>query len=88
MQIQNKSKMNNIKSNTDIYSHVRKQFENDGIILSDDEFSYILNYTKRKAKVNGKQEDYIPLLLPDVMREFIISKYINLVPSTRTLVLE
>lgn len=49
------------------YQGIRERMEVEGYKVSDDEFSQILSYAKRKAKVSGKEESYLPFLLPDLM---------------------
>lgn len=65
------------------YPDIRRQLEDDGLILTDEEYAYNLSYARRKAQVCGKGEDYIPLLLPDVIKEFLFSRYINAVSMAR-----
>ena len=60
-----------------IYQDVRERMEADGYKVSDDEFSQILSYARRKAEVSGKGESYLPLLLPDVIREWLIRQTVN-----------
>lgn len=52
------------------FEDLRNELEKDGYILSNGEFESLLKYAKRKAKVAGKDESYLPLLLPDVIREY------------------
>lgn len=61
----------------DNYQGIREEMEADGYRVGDDEFSEIVSYAKRKAEVSGKDESYLPLLLPDVIREWIIRQTIN-----------
>ena len=42
--------------------------------LSEDEFQELLRYASRKAECQGNGPDYVPLLLPDVIRENELSK--------------
>lgn len=60
------------------YREVRENMEKEGYRLQEDEYEKILEYTKRKAKRAGKDENYLPLLLPDVIREYFFRAYINL----------
>lgn len=47
--------------------------------MSDEEWDEQLAYARRKAKCAGKDESYIPYLLPDVIREFFIRAAINMI---------
>ena len=59
------------------YPEIKEQMERQGYQMTDEEFSEHLAYARRKAEVVGKQEDYIPLLLPDVIKEHYMRKAIN-----------
>ena len=37
----------------------------------------VLRYTIRKAKLNGKGEDYVPILFENELRDFLMRKEIN-----------
>ena len=52
------------------FEDLREELEKDGYILSNGEFESLLEYAKRKAKTAGKDESYLPLLLPDVIKEY------------------
>ena len=59
------------------YQDVRKRMEAAGYKVGDEEFPQILSYAKRKAEIAGKEESYLALLLPDVIREWVIRRTIN-----------
>ena len=59
------------------YQEIRTELEADGFRLDDEEYTEAVNYARRKAKSSGKDESYMPYLLPDVIREWIIRKAIN-----------
>lgn len=59
------------------YQGIRERMEADGYKVGDDEFPKIVSYAKRKAKTAGKDETYLPLLLPDVIREWVIRQTVN-----------
>lgn len=59
------------------YQDIRKDLEADGYSLEDEQFSKLLEYARRKARVAGKNEKYIPFLLPDVIREWFVRNAIN-----------
>lgn len=59
------------------YPGIRERMEVEGYKVSDDEFSQILSYGKRKAEASGKGESYLPFLLPDLIREWLIRQAMN-----------
>lgn len=59
------------------YQDVRERMEANGYKVGDDEFSKILSYARRKAEASGKGEAYLPFLLPDVIREWLIRQAVN-----------
>ncbi len=59
------------------YQGIRERMEADGYKVGDDEFVQILSYAKRKAEVSGKGESYLPFLLPDMIREWLIRQTVN-----------
>ena len=59
------------------YQGIRARMEADGYKVGDDEFVQILPYAKRKAEVSGKGESYLPFLLPDMIREWLIRQTVN-----------
>lgn len=59
------------------YQEIRKEMEAYGFNMEDEEFAEALEYSRRKAKAAGKDESYIPYLLPDVIRERFTRRAIN-----------
>lgn len=59
------------------YQDIRKDMEADGCPLEDEQFSSLVEYARRKARVAGKDETYIPFLLPDVIREWFVRNAVN-----------
>ena len=49
---------------------VRKEAEDKGFVLSGAEYEALLQYTARKCEINGKGEDYLPLLLEDEIKDY------------------
>lgn len=60
------------------YESVKKQLEKDGYKISNAEFSCLVEYTRRKAKIAGKDETYIPILLPDMVKEYLFRMAVNM----------
>ena len=60
------------------YREIRESMEKEGYKLQDGEYENLLEYARRKAKTAGKDESYLPLLLPDVIKEYFFRAYINL----------
>ena len=46
-------------------------------VQHDRKFTELVQYAERKAAVAGKDESYIPYLLPDVIKEYFIRNAIN-----------
>jgi len=59
------------------YPEVRKEMEAKGYQMSDEEYENHIRYARRKANMAGRGERYVPLLLPDVIRENAIRTAIN-----------
>lgn len=57
------------------YLEILKKMGLSGEQLTEDEYEKALKYARRKAELNGKDEDYIPLLLPDVIKERLFSRF-------------
>lgn len=51
--------------------------------LNDDIFADAVNYAKRKCTVIGKDDTYLPYLLPDVIKEMLFRAYTNLTTLSR-----
>lgn len=60
------------------YERVKKEIEKDGYKMSNAEFSCLVECAKRKAKNAGKDESYILLLLPDMIKEYLFQTALNL----------
>ena len=60
------------------YESVKQQLEKDGYKISNAEFSYLVEYAKRKAKIAGKDESYIPILFPDMVKEYFFRMGVSL----------
>lgn len=54
-------------------NEIRKDLEQEGYILTEQEFLKLLGHTERKLKIIGKDENYLPLLFPSVVREYFFS---------------
>ena len=59
------------------YQDIRRELEADSFRLEDEEYAEVVEYARRKAKTAGKDESYMPYLLPDVIREWLTRKAIN-----------
>ena len=54
----------------ELYEDIRQDAEKQGYSMTDEKFTELVQYAERKATVAGKDESYIPYLLPDVIRIF------------------
>ena len=54
----------------------------ESIGVSDQEFGWAVRHALRKAKMTGKGESQLPFLLPDVIREMVISREMNAVTES------
>lgn len=59
------------------YQGIREKAETDGYKVDDDTFQELIEYARRKAKSSGRDENYLPYLLPDVIKEWYIRRAIN-----------
>lgn len=59
------------------YQDIRRELETDGFQMEDKEYTEVVAYARRKAKAFGKDESYMPYLLPDLIREWLTRKAIN-----------
>ena len=50
------------------YQGIREKAEADGYKVDDDTFHGLIEYARRKAKTAGRDESYLPFLLPDVIK--------------------
>lgn len=48
-----------------------------------DEAWEVMTHTVRKARINGKGDDYIPILFENELRDFLMRKYINILGEWR-----
>lgn len=60
------------------YENIKKELEKDGYKLTNVEFSCLVEYARRKAEIAGKDESYLPYLIPDVVKEYFFRAWINL----------
>lgn len=60
------------------YESVKQQLEKDGYKISNAEFSCLIEYVKRKVRIAEKDESYIPILLPDMVKEYFFRMGVNL----------
>lgn len=56
---------------------IKQKLKKDGYKISNAEFSCLVEYTRRKAKIAGKDEMYILILLPDIVKEYFFRKEVN-----------
>lgn len=66
-----------IENDAEIIKEARA-LEKDGYKISNAEFSCLVEYAKRKVKIAGKDESYIPILLPDMVKEYFFRMGVNL----------
>ena len=59
------------------FPEAREELEKEGYILTDVQFLENVQYARRKAALSGKGEEYLPLLLPDVIREYFFRMALN-----------
>lgn len=55
-----------------------------GKTLAENEFQQILSYTRHKAGLNGKGEDYVPLMLYDEIRNYVFEERFNMASQALT----
>ena len=58
---------------------IREEMEKEGYGLTDLEFSRVLQISYRKMEIAAQPEEYLSLLLPDMIREAVFRKDINTV---------
>lgn len=56
---------------------LRINIEKDGIKLSEAEYQSVVEYAKRKAEISGKDESYLMVLIPDVIKESLYNSYVT-----------
>lgn len=59
------------------YGDVKIELEKEGYVISDSEFDCIVEYARRKAEASGKSESYLPVLIPDVVKEYFFRAAFN-----------
>ena len=59
------------------FMEIREAMEAAGYKLDDEQYHEAVVYAYRKAIASGKDESYVPLLLPDVIREWVVRHAIN-----------
>lgn len=59
------------------YNNIKKELEKDGYQLTNAEFSCLVEYARRKAEAAGKDESYLPYLIPDVVKEYFFRAWVN-----------
>lgn len=59
------------------YPEIREEMESAGYRMDDATYEKIVSYARHKAEVSGKDESYLPYLLPDVIREHFTRVAIN-----------
>ena len=65
------------------YESVKQQLEEAGYKISNVEFSCLIEYAKRKTKIVGKDEAYIAILLPDMVKEYLFRMAINMTAKSK-----
>ncbi len=48
-----------------------------GYWFDDDEIEWVLRFTERKIEINGKGDDYLPILFENELRDYIARAAIN-----------
>lgn len=59
------------------YQDIRSKATEDGYEIDDKSFSKLVEYARRKATISGRDESYLPFLLPDVIKEWHIGRAVN-----------
>lgn len=57
------------------YTEILKTMGISETILTEKEYTEAVEYSRRKAKLTGQNEDYVRLLLPDVIKEKLFSRF-------------
>lgn len=63
------------------FEEIRSALETAGYRLDDAQYQEAVAYAYRKAAASGKDESYVPLLLPDVIRERVVRHTINTISA-------
>lgn len=66
-----------------MHDELREQLKKDGIMLSGAEYQSIVEYAKRKAEISGKDESYLMVLIPDVIKECFYNSYVTNISAMR-----
>lgn len=59
------------------YEGIRKEAEQHGIILTNQEFQNVIKLCNRKIKMNRLGADYMELLLPDEIKHYAFRREVN-----------
>lgn len=65
------------------YADIKDKLDQSGLQTTQEEFDGLVAYARRKAQAAGKDESYLPYLLPDVVKEYFFRNYINAVTALR-----
>ena len=60
---------------------IRQRAEGEGCILTDAEYESLMLYADRKRWLNGKEPEYLPLLMEDEIRQKCFRDAINAVSA-------
>jgi len=64
-------------------TELKAELEAQGLYVSEDEFEYHLAHARRKCEITGKDESYLKILLPCVIREHIFRTAVNAISVAR-----
>lgn len=59
------------------YTEIRRDMTEQGYKMTDEQYDMMVSYARRKAESAGKDESYLPYLIPDVIREWFIQNAVN-----------
>lgn len=63
------------------YTRIKERLDQSDLKTTDEEFQNLVAYAYQKAVAAGKDESYLPYLLPDVIKEYFFRRYINGIPA-------
>lgn len=63
-------------------------FRNEVCDISDEEAGEVIRLCERKIEITGQAEDYMKLLLPDELRNYIFRRAVNATTELRQMVKE
>lgn len=66
-----------------MHDELKINIEKDGIRLSEAEYQSVVEYAKRKAEISGKDESYLMVLIPDVIKECFYNSYVTNISAMR-----